>query len=83
MYNRDNIDSGSSMVNSKDRRNPFLYLIVTVLLASSIVACLPEPSAPAPANKLPPAPELPKVKLPTIVAFEISPTKVTTVETVT
>jgi hypothetical protein len=71
------------MINSKDRRNSFFYLVVIVLLASSIVACLSEPSVPAQVNKSPPAPELPKIKLPTIVAFEVSPTKVTTVETVT
>lgn len=68
---------------NKRRLKVFLLGIVALLFASSIVACMPVQSPPALPTKPAPIPEQPQVKPPVIVAFEVSPTKLTVVESVT
>lgn len=61
----------------------FLVAGLAVLLATSVVACSGLSCSPVPENKPSPVPQLPQIKPPIIVAFEVSPTRVTMVELIT
>ncbi len=85
MYNRDDIKFRESIMEScKCTWKVFLFVGLVVLLLSSALSCITVTSSPSPDSKPVPAPQpSPSVKPPVIVAFEVSPTKVTVVEPVT
>lgn len=70
------------MRNIRIRFNLFLFVGMAVLLATMVVACSAFPGSPAPENEPSPVPQLPQIKPPVIVVFEVNPTRVTVVESI-
>lgn len=70
------------MGDNKRRWHLFLYMGLVVLLTSPAMACLSLSGSPLPENKPLPVPQSPSIKPPVIAAFEVSPTKVTVVESI-
>ncbi len=72
------------MESTKCTYKVFLFLGLAILLISSAMSCVTLTSSPSPDDDSAPATQpSPSVKPPVIVAFEVSPTKVTMVEPVT
>jgi hypothetical protein len=70
------------MANRRQKLKLLLFSIVAVISAISSLSCISVKSQPPPEINQEPVPEQPVVKPPTIVVFEVSPTKVTAVEPV-
>jgi hypothetical protein len=85
MYNRDNVKFQESiMKSSKCMWKTVFFVGLAILLLSSATSCVTLTSSPSADSKPAPSPQpSPSVKPPVIVAFEVSPTKVTVVEPVT